>query len=199
VSNRMAGAVRLLPPREEVGEQMLRLGYTALAALVLVGAAQVRSGAAACDCEKNKAAAVKKVAATRSVTKGVLREWRGTQSGVTEAGQRVVRTQAEWEQLWGRMTSNQVPSPPAPRVDWTKEMVVALFMGERPTGGFHTAIKSVTTSAKEVTVTYEESAPAPDAITIQALTQPYAVAVIPRSSLPVRFALAGSATLRSSR
>jgi hypothetical protein len=176
---------------------MFSLGYTVLAMLLLAGTAQVGSGAAACECEK-KAATVKKVAATRSVPKGVLREWRGTMSGVTEAAQRVVRSQAEWDQLWGQMTANQVPPPPAPKVNWSKEMVIALFMGERPTGGFQTAVKSVTTSAKEILVSYEETAPAPDAVTIQALTQPYTVAVIPRSNLPVRFTLAGSATLRSS-
>ena len=43
------------------------------------------------------------------------------------------------------------------------------------------------------------NAPAPDAITIQALTQPYAVAVVKRSSLPVRFVPVGAASLRSKR
>jgi hypothetical protein len=174
---------------------MSTIGYTALAVIVLWGAAQLGQSAAACDCEK-KAAKVKTVAATGSQTRGVLREWRGSQSGVAEAGQRVARTQAEWDQLWSRMTANQVPASAPPKVDWKAEMVVALFMGGRPTGGYGVTIKSVTTGEKEIVVAYEETAPPPDAITIQALTQPYAMAVIKRSSLPVRFTLIGTPATR---
>lgn len=173
---------------------MSRLKYFSLTALALAGAVQIGPGASACDCEKK--ATVKKVAATRAATRSVLREWRGSQSGVAEPGQRVARTQAEWGQLWTRMSAGQVPPPAAPKVDWKSEMVVALFMGERPTGGFGVAIKSVTYGDKEIVVAYEETAPSPDAITIQALTAPYAVAVVRRGSLPVRFTMVGSATVR---
>jgi hypothetical protein len=175
---------------------MFRLGYTVLAALALFGATGIESGAVACDCEKK--AAVKKVS-TSNAPQRALREWRGTQSGVTETAQRVARSQAEWDQLWARLTANQVPPPPAPKVNWGKEMVVALFMGERPTGGFGLAVRSVTYGEKEIVVAYEETAPPPDAITIQALTQPYAVAVVKHSTLPVRFVPAGAATQRSGR
>lgn len=173
---------------------IFKLGYTAIAVLALAGA--TGTAGFACDCEKKAAAKVKATATTRAATGSLLREWRGTQSGVTEAGQRVARTQAEWDQLWARLTANQVPPPAAPKVDWSKEMVVALFMGERPTGGFGISIKSVTYGEREIVVAYAESAPAPDSFTIQALTAPYHVAVVRRSSLPVRFTMLGSATVR---
>jgi hypothetical protein len=173
---------------------MYHFGYTTLAAIALLGVSPMARVAVACDCEKK--APVRPVAATRSQATGVLRSWQGTQSGMAEAGQRVVRSQAEWEQLWARMSANQVPPQPSPKVDWSKEMVVAYFMGERPTGGFSAAIKSVIYGQKEIVVAYQETAPPPDAVTIQVLTHPYVVAVVKRSSLPVRFTPAGSATLR---
>jgi hypothetical protein len=116
---------------------------------------------------------------------------------VRERSERVVRTQAEWERLWAQMRAGAVPVPAAPKIDWQKEMVLALFMGERPTGGYGVAIRSVTYGEKEVVVQYEETSPPPDAITIQVLTQPHAVAVVRRTDLPVRF-VAASRTLERS-
>lgn len=157
--------------------------YTALAAAVLFGATQGGRQAVAC---KEKTPRVRQVAGVKLV-KGILREWRGSQSGMTEKAQQVVRTRAEWERLWAQIRAGEVPPPPAPKIDWTNEMVLALFMGQRPTGGYGVAIQSVEYGTKEIVVRYEETAPPPDAITIQVLTQPWVAAVVKRSNLPVRF------------
>jgi hypothetical protein len=162
------------------------LTYLAVIAATLGGGSGVMM---ACECGAPKAS-------VRSSGKGVLREWRGTYGGVGERSQRVVRTQAEWERLWAQLRGNEVPTPPAPKVDWSREMVLAVFMGERNSGGHSVSIRNVTTGDKEIVATYEETAPSRDVITTQALTQPYHVAVIKRSDLPVRFTPAGKGTLR---
>ena len=49
-----------------------------------------------------------------------------------EARQATVRSAAEWETLW-RQHAGERARPP---VDFAKEMVVAVFLGSRPTAGF---------------------------------------------------------------
>jgi PrcB C-terminal len=174
----------------------LQIRHLALIAATVWGAAQ---GAGAMACETHEAAAGAPAAqvasaATGAKVKGMLREWGGTYSGVTERSQRVVRTQAEWEKLWAQVHANEVPPAAAPKIDWSREMVLAVFMGERSTGGYRVAIRGVKTGEKEIVVEVEETAPPPDAITVQSLTQPYHLVVVKRSDLPVRFVPAGKAT-----
>jgi hypothetical protein len=171
----------------------------ALIALTLWGTAQ---GVGVIACEKDDegpvGAPTKRVAfaAVGSSVKGVLREWGGTYSGVTERSQRVVRTQAEWDKLWAQVHANEVPPPAAPKIDWSREMVLAVFMGERSTGGYRIAFRGLKVGEKEIVAEVEETAPPPDAIAIQSLTQPYHLVVVKRSDLPVRFVPAGKATAR---
>lgn len=165
--------------------------YGALVAAALLGGVGGVEMATACECE----APVKR-AAVKSAPKGVLREWRGTQSGVGDRGQRVIRTQAEWQKLWSQVRAPEVPAPPVPKVDWSREMVIAVFMGERSTGGHTVAIRDVKFGAKEIVVSVEESSPDADAITTQVMTQPYALVVVKRSDLPVRFVPVAKANVK---
>jgi hypothetical protein len=117
----------------------------------------------------------------------VIREWKGLSGGVTKAADRVIRTPAEWTAMWRESHSNQVPPPAAPRVDFDREMVLAVFMGERPTGGHAITIEDVAFGDKEIRVTVWEQSPPPDALTTQAFTQPFHIVVVKKSALPVKF------------
>ncbi len=61
---------------------------------------------------------------------------RGLDSQVDTARQATVRTAAEWDALW-RLHGGERARP---AVDFGKEMVVAVFMGSRPTAGFSVEI-----------------------------------------------------------
>jgi len=53
---------------------------------------------------------------------------KGDQSNVDDARQVLVRTDAEWTKLWQQHASDR----PRPGIDFSKEMVVGVFMGSRP-------------------------------------------------------------------
>ncbi len=63
------------------------------------------------------------------------------------SGVLVIRTAAEWEPFL-RETSLRAPSgnpdDPLPAVDFSSEMVVALFLGQRPTTGYRISVDRVT-------------------------------------------------------
>jgi hypothetical protein len=109
---------------------------------------------------------------------------KGDQSSIEDAKQVLVRTDAEWTQLYRQHNFDK----PAPKIDFSKEMIVAVFMGSRPTAGFSTAIVSATAANGALNVRYSESRPPAGGVTAQVLTFPYHIAAIPKADVKdVRF------------
>ena len=107
----------------------------------------------------------------------------GSNSGVTEPKQVVVRTAAEWNALWKTHAAEE----PAPAIDFSKELVAAVFLGTRPTGGFRVEIIGARLAGEELIVEYEERRPAAGAIVTQALTTPFHIVRVSQHEGPVRF------------
>jgi hypothetical protein len=108
---------------------------------------------------------------------------KGTQSNVDEARQVVARTEAEWQALWKRHEYDR----PAPKIDFSKEMVVGVFLGSRPTAGFAVEIVGADVRDGALVVSYREAKPAADAMTAQVLTSPYTFAVVEKRAGDVKF------------
>jgi len=104
---------------------------------------------------------------------------KGDQSRIDEARQVLVRTDAEWTTLWQQHASGR----PRPAVDFSKEMVVGLFMGSRPNAGFSTAVVSATAGNGALIVRYSETVPAAGAVTAQILTFPFHLVAIPKAAV----------------
>jgi hypothetical protein len=104
---------------------------------------------------------------------------KGDQSNVDDAKQVLVRTEAEWTRLWQQHN----PDRPKPAVDFSKEMVVGVFMGSRPNAGFSTAITSAMAANGALIVHYNETMPGPGAVTAQILTFPYHLVAIGKADV----------------
>lgn len=98
----------------------------------------------------------------------------GTQSNVTQPRQVVVRTAEAWRSLWVTHSTQ-----PMPRVDFSRSVVVGVFLGSRPTAGFRVEITGVTTQDTEAVVRFVEHRPAPDAILAQIITAPFHLVTLP--------------------
>ena len=108
---------------------------------------------------------------------------KGTESNVDDAKTVVVRDAAAWKKLW----QGHAPDRALPAVDFSSEMVVAVFLGSRPTSGYDVAIEGVREERGALVVTYRETAPAREAMTAQILTAPYHLAAVPARAGDVRF------------
>jgi hypothetical protein len=89
----------------------------------------------------------------------------------------VVRTQAEWDALMPSLRGDQ---PKA--VDFSKEMIVGVFLGSRPTPGYGVTIVSADEENGVLHVKYRETAPQPGMIAAQVITYPYQVVAIQKSA-----------------
>lgn len=108
---------------------------------------------------------------------------KGDQSNVDSAKQVVARSAAEWSALWRQVS----PDRPQPRVDLSRNMVVAVFLGSRNTAGYAVTIESAAVENGAVVVRYRQTDPARDGITAQVITSPYHIVAVPRAAGDVKF------------
>jgi protease stability complex PrcB-like protein len=108
---------------------------------------------------------------------------KGGQSAIDGRREVVVRTSPDWTALWKQHTSDK----PVPPVDFEREMVVAVFMGSRPTAGYSVEVTSAEARNGTVVVTYRELAPSRDAVTAQILTSPYHIVAVATKGGEVSF------------
>ena len=90
-------------------------------------------------------------------------------SQIQEARTTTVTTPEAWETLW---SEHMGADSERPEVDFAKEAVVAVFLGQKPTGGYSVTIQSVRLIEKTLQVTYAEKSPSPDSITTQVISYP---------------------------
>jgi PrcB C-terminal len=108
---------------------------------------------------------------------------KGTQSGVDAARTVVARTPEEWTAVWRAHAHGK----PAPAVDFSREMIVGVFLGTRPTAGYGVEIAGAREDAGGLVVQYREGSPPRDAITAQVLTMPFHLVAVPKREGEVRF------------
>ena len=117
-------------------------------------------------------------------------------SGIDEPFNTVVRDEATWVALWGRMHARMGPFRPAPHVDFSKRMVLVTALGQRPTGGSSIRIASVANGPREITATVVRSASGRGCGVTMAFTQPTDLVVVPTSSKPVHWRFRNNSGIR---
>jgi len=98
---------------------------------------------------------------------------RGYRSGIHEPLQIVVRNQDEWNAIWQRHSSIDRNPRSAPSIDFNREMVVGVFLGEKRTGGYELEILRGEKRNSSLYFYYREKSPTAGAIVTQVLTQPF--------------------------
>ena len=99
----------------------------------------------------------------------------------------IIASSSEWKTLWEQLHRYTIPRPALPEVDFTQHMLLAVFAGEKRTGGYAIQVKRVTQTDQAVIVHVTETAPGPEDVVVAMITYPYQVVKIPRTDLPVHF------------
>jgi hypothetical protein len=114
---------------------------------------------------------------------------KGFTSGLRARKFVVIRTADEWKELWSSHVSGSVPQKALPSVDFSTEMVVAGFLGEKMTGGYSVNITKVEENRPKriLTVTIRGGEPGADSTVTQGLTQPFHIVKLKKIELPATF------------
>ena len=108
----------------------------------------------------------------------------GTQSRVEAARTVVVSSEEEWAKLW----RVHAPDKPLPPVDFSREMVVGVFLGTKPTAGYGVQIVGTREEPSDsFVVRYRVASPPLGAMTAQVITTPYHLVAVPKRAGEVKF------------
>jgi hypothetical protein len=106
-------------------------------------------------------------------------------SGVRDVRNLVVRDKDAWTNLW---TEHAGKSRPLPEVDFGKQMVIAVFRGNRPNGCFATRIDTISNDGKKISVRHTDSVPGPGVLCTLNIPSPAEIVAVDRSDQLVEFA-----------
>jgi hypothetical protein len=101
-----------------------------------------------------------------------IMEWKGQQGGPAFAGAEVVVDANSWKRLWKTLGQD------APALDLKAYVAVAVFAGERMTGGYSIEFLEDTHSGPDMAVRYRIKPPS--GFATQAITQPWKVKAFAR-------------------
>jgi len=99
-----------------------------------------------------------------------------TNGGREKAANVLVKSQEELNTLYTELNISDVPT-----IDFTAHNVVALFMGQKNTGGFSISVGKVILEGETNTATVQIVETAPQDMATMAITQPYCIATISKS------------------
>lgn len=86
-----------------------------------------------------------------------------------------------------RLTAVWPAAAERPAIDFSREAVILVALGQRPTGGYEVEITTVQARGDTAVVLYVERRPGPRCMTTQALTSPYHIVAIAPPPGSVRF------------
>lgn len=113
---------------------------------------------------------------------------RGHASQIETFREVVVRTPDEWQALWREHAGAAKP----PEIDFSTAMVVAVFLGTRPTSGYEVELVAIRPEGERLVAEYVELRPPPGAVTLQVLTSPFHIVRTGRRNQPVVFRRVGA-------
>lgn len=104
------------------------------------------------------------------------------------ACEKVIRDAKGWKAFWDHYAGGQIPMPPPPAVDFTKEAVVAVVDPVKPSSGYAVEITRIVRTREAVVVSLRRETPPPGKGQLAVMTEPACIvrAKLP-PDLPVRF------------
>lgn len=103
-----------------------------------------------------------------------VEEWKSQQGGPSEPGHALVTDAKGWKSLAAQLGLNAA-SP-----DFSKSVVVAVYAGEQPTGGFSVLFDEPAAKGDDLVVRWRIKKPSSGGFVTQAFTKPWKARVFPR-------------------
>ena len=116
-------------------------------------------------------------------------DWGGMSSAYESRANLTIRNARNWNDLWLEIHGGDFPIPETPVVNFTSEMVIAVFQGYCGSGGYSTNITKIVMTDSYYLVYVNELHPGEGCITTTVITHPYHIVKITGYplNLPVEF------------
>ncbi|MFL6675990.1 MAG: hypothetical protein ACJ8LG_22195 [Massilia sp.] len=108
-----------------------------------------------------------------------------TRSDISIARNVVIKDPGSWSALW---VQHAGAGAALPVIDFSKQMVIAVFLGNQSGGCYSTNIKQVSQFANKLTVLHADTVPGPTVLCTMQVTRPAHLVAVDRSDQTVEFA-----------
>ena len=109
------------------------------------------------------------------------------ETSITEPKNVIVNDQRAWVELWADHVHYLTPAPELPVVDFSKNMVVGIFLGATPNGCYSMSILSIVETSTQLVIKYKVNSPAKDAICTQVIVYQSKLLLLPKTSTTITF------------
>ena len=114
---------------------------------------------------------------------------RGDQAGLSAPLAQVIRTPEAWAEVWATRARSRTGEIPLPQVDWERDMLAVVAIGERSSAGYGVEVLGVERVGQMLRVRAAEKRPPPDSMQAQVMTHPYVVLRLESFEGPVNFVI----------
>lgn len=112
---------------------------------------------------------------------------KGYYSGHDERKNYVIINKDDWKNLWDKVNSIITPKPFLAEIDFSRNMIVAVFQGAQSTGGYAIDIVKVVETGNTLEVFVQEISPGRGCGVTFVVTQPYHIIEVQRVDKKVIF------------
>ncbi len=102
----------------------------------------------------------------------------GSFCGIEHAGEIIITSGEDWVNLWEKVHLGIYPQKQLPEVDFSRETVLAVFMGTRSTGGYSIEITRACKKNDGIKAFAETSSPSPGDLVTTVITRPFHIVKI---------------------
>ncbi len=102
--------------------------------------------------------------------------------GMTDSKFIVIKDEATFSEIFKLIGKGRLPELELPTIDFKKETVIALFLGEKASGGYSITVEQIVAINDKVNVAYKVASPKPGDMVTTVMTQPYCIIKMPKTS-----------------
>lgn len=124
----------------------------------------------------------------------IRNRFEGTNSGIGKFKTVLIINESVFSVFWKQLVSNVIPPKPTPKVDFSQSIVLGIFLGNKPTGGYKVKITSVKFEGGKLIVSAHVTQPSPKRSHTNNITRPFSMVIVGRpgaqkagQSIPVEF------------
>ena len=118
----------------------------------------------------------------------ILRKFPPSASGGYAApAQEIHRDAASFASAWKKANAHIAPIPATPAVDFSKEMVALVALGQKPNSGFSVEIVGIRRTESSLRILFAAREPAAGTMSAAVMTNPWHAVVLPRDDGPIEW------------
>jgi len=107
--------------------------------------------------------------------------------GMTDSIFIAIKDENSLNEIYNLIGKGRMPELEAPAIDFEKETVIALFLGEKTSGGYSITVKQIENINDKVNVVYKVTSPKPGDMVTSVMTQPYCIIKMAKTSKELVF------------